>query len=66
MAKRADPTARRHRREKTVIEQASRDVKPNVEPEDHRTQSPVTETGLPVEDQVKKEWDPRKGGLPTF
>src|SRR6478752_6958153 len=22
--------------------------------------------GLPVEDQVRKEWDPRKGGLPTF
>jgi hypothetical protein len=21
---------------------------------------------LPVEDQVRKEWDPRKGGLPTF
>ena len=29
-------------------------------------QSPVTETGLPVEEQVRKEWDPKKdGGLPT-
>ncbi len=28
-------------------------------------QSPITETGLPVEDQVRKEWDPNKnGGLP--
>jgi hypothetical protein len=28
--------------------------------------SPVTETGLPVEEQVRKEWDPNKeGGLPT-
>lgn len=28
-------------------------------------QSPVTETGLPVEEQVRKEWDPKKnGGLP--
>ena len=29
-------------------------------------QSPVTETGLPVEEQVRKEWNPKKdGGLPT-
>jgi hypothetical protein len=29
-------------------------------------QSPVTETGLPIEEQVRKEWDPKKdGGLPT-
>jgi len=29
-------------------------------------QSPVTETGLSVEEQVRKEWDPNKqGGLPT-
>lgn len=29
--------------------------------------SPTTDTGKPVEDQVKKEWDPKKkGGLPTF
>jgi hypothetical protein len=28
--------------------------------------SPTTETGLPVEEQVRKEWDPKKdGGLPT-
>jgi hypothetical protein len=28
-------------------------------------QSPITETGLPVEEQVRKEWDPKKdGGLP--
>jgi hypothetical protein len=27
---------------------------------------PITETGLPVEQQVQKEWDPKKdGGLPT-
>ena len=30
-------------------------------------QPPVTETGLPVEEQVEKEWDPnRDGGLPTL
>lgn len=29
-------------------------------------QSPTTRTGLPVEEQIRKEWDPRKnGGLPT-
>jgi hypothetical protein len=26
----------------------------------------MTETGLPVEEQIRKEWDPKKdGGLPT-
>ena len=30
-------------------------------------QSPTTESGLPVEEQVRKEWNPRKkGGLPIF
>ena len=29
-------------------------------------QSPITRTGLPVEEQIRKEWDPKKdGGLPT-
>ena len=29
-------------------------------------QKPTTETGLPVEEQVRKEWDPNKdGGLPV-
>lgn len=29
-------------------------------------QSPTTRTGLPVEEQVRKEWDSKKdGGLPT-
>ncbi len=33
---------------------------------DATVQSPTTETGLPVEEQVRKEWDPNKdGGLPT-
>ncbi len=37
-----------------------------IKPEDPGLQSPVTETGLPVEEQVRKEWDPNKqGGLPT-
>jgi hypothetical protein len=33
---------------------------------DSAVQSPTTRTGLPVEEQVRKEWDPKKdGGLPT-
>jgi hypothetical protein len=29
-------------------------------------QSPLTDTGLPVEQQIRKKWDPKKdGGLPT-
>ena len=33
---------------------------------DAGVKSPVTETGLPVEEQIRKEWDPKKdGGLPT-
>ena len=36
-------------------------------PEDGSLQSPTTDSGLPVEEQVRKEWDPKKeGGLPTF
>jgi hypothetical protein len=33
---------------------------------DATVRSPTTETGLPVEEQIRKEWDPKKdGGLPT-
>jgi hypothetical protein len=33
---------------------------------DATVQSPTTDTGLSVEEQVRKEWDPKKqGGLPT-
>jgi hypothetical protein len=29
--------------------------------------NPTTQDGKPVEEQVQKEWDPKKkGGLPTF
>jgi hypothetical protein len=33
---------------------------------DENVQSPTTDSGLPVDEQVRKEWDPKKGGLPTF
>ena len=62
-------TRRRHIREKSVIDHVARDlVKPLPEPAVEKTEHPksTTETGLPVEEQVRKEWDQSKGGLPTF
>jgi hypothetical protein len=60
-------TQRRHTREKATIDHLVRDVyKPKGPDEKHTGRSSATSTGLPVEDQVRKEWDPRKGGLPVF
>ena len=68
MAKKArERTQRRHVREKATIDHLVRDVyEPKAPDETHAEHSPTTSTGLPVEDQVCKEWDPRKGGLATF
>ena len=65
MAKSLDRTAKRHTREKAVIDHL---VKEQPKPADEKSeiQSPNTSTGLPVEEQVRKDWDPRKGGLPVF
>ena len=42
------------------------DPPPEPQRPDAGVQPPVTDTGLPVEEQVRKEWDPKKsGGLPT-
>jgi len=58
---------RRHVREKATIDHLVRDVyEPKVPDKEDTSRSPTTSTGLPVEDQVRKKWDPRKGGLPTF
>ena len=58
---------RRHVREKATIDHLVRDVYEPKTPDEKQTERrPTTSTGLPVEDQVRKEWDPRKGGLPTF
>jgi hypothetical protein len=36
-----------------------------AEPLEPEVKSPTTDTGLPVEEQIHKEWDPNKdGGLP--
>ncbi len=38
-----------------------------VETGEPTVRSPVTDTGLPVEEQIDKQWDSNKdGGLPTF
>jgi hypothetical protein len=67
MAKARGRAQRRHVREKAPIDHLVWDVyEPKAPDEKHTEGSPTTSTGLPVEDQVRKEWDPRKGGLPTF
>lgn len=67
MAKAPERTRRRHVREKATIDHLVQDVyEPKTPNEKHTDRSSTTSTGLPVEDQICKEWDPRKGGLPTF
>lgn len=60
-----NPNPRRHRREKATIDHLVDRV---FEPEsgDQHQQPATTEDGASVEEQVRKEWDPRKGGLPIF
>ena len=60
-------TQKRHVREKATIDHlAQNGYKPKPSDGKHPPRSPTTASGLPVEDQVRKEWDPSKGGLPTF
>lgn len=62
-------TRRRHIREKSIIDHLARDLfKPPPEPAAEKNDNPksTTDAGVPVEEQVRKEWDPSKGGLPTF
>jgi hypothetical protein len=67
MSKPLGRTQKRHVREKATIDHLVRDgLGPEVPDKEHTVRSPTTSTGLPVEDQVRKEWDPRQGGLPTF
>jgi hypothetical protein len=67
MAVTPERTQKRHVREKAIVDHLAKNVynsKPSAEK--HASKNSTTATGLPVEDQVRKEWDPRKGGLPTF
>jgi hypothetical protein len=66
MAKPSEAAQRRHVREKGVIDHLADKVFEPTAEEEHATKDATTSTGLPVEGQILKEWDPRKGGLPTF
>jgi hypothetical protein len=68
MANTPDRMKRRHVREKAVIDHLAEKVfDPSASPgAEAVTHGSTTEDGFPVEEQVRKEWNPRKGGLPTF
>ena len=67
MAKSLDRTMKRHIREKAVIDHVAKDVhEPKPSADEPTVHSSNTSTGLPVEEQVRKEWNPRKGGLPVL
>jgi hypothetical protein len=56
---------RRHNREKATIDHLVDQVyEPKPTTEDLK--GSTTDEGLPIEEQVRKEWDPKKGGLPIF
>jgi hypothetical protein len=62
-------TRRRHVRDKSGIDHLARELfEPKPEPANEKPSNPsgTTETGLSVEEQIRKEWNPKKGGLPTF
>jgi hypothetical protein len=55
-----------HRRDKTTIDRLVGDSDKERMP-GRRVHSPTTGSGLPVESQIRKVWDPRRGGgLPVF
>ena len=67
MAVTPERTQKRHVREKAIVDHLAQNVyNPKPSAEKHASKNSTTATGLPVEDQVRNEWDPRKGGLPTF
>ena len=62
-----DRMKRRHVREKSVIDHlADKVFEPTASIDQQVRHSPTTPTGKPIEEQVRKEWSPRKGGLPIF
>ena len=58
---------RRHVREKATIDHLVRNVyEPKTPSEKHTERRPTTSTGLPVEDQVRKEWNAALARIPRF
>ena len=56
---------RRYVREKAIIDHLVQECYEAKAPE-RRVHSSRTESGQSVEEQVRKEWRPSKGGLPMF
>src|SRR3954453_15727846 len=69
MANELEKTRRRHVREKSVIDHVARDLfKPPPEPAAQKSDKPkpTTDTGLPIEEQVRKEWARVRAGCRRF
>lgn len=67
MAKPRGRAERRHVRDKAIIDHLVKEVYDEKSPADgHTVHASTTASGLPVEEQVRKEWDPSKAGLPIF
>jgi hypothetical protein len=61
-----NPDRRRHRREKAIIDHLVDRVFDPKSTDKHQ-QPATTDSGASVEEQVRKEWNPKKdGGLPVF
>ena len=56
---------RRHIREKAIVRDAAQNVAPQP-PTESRTHKSRTDGGQSVEGQVRKTWNPKKGGLPIL
>ena len=57
---------KRQLREKAVVRDAAKGVQRLPSTEGRAVRSSKTSTGLPIQGQVRKRWNPRKGGLPTL
>jgi hypothetical protein len=55
----------RHRREKSTIDHLT-DKMYAPKPAAKNLRRPTTDQGLSIKGQVRKKWDPKKGGLPIF
>jgi hypothetical protein len=62
----SDRQKRRQVREKDVIDHLAEKVFDPSSAPDATTHASTTDTGLPIEEQVRKEWNPLKGGLPIL
>ena len=56
---------RRHRREKATIDHLANKMYEQPHAAKDLKKS-MTDKGLSIEGQVRKKWDPKNGGLPTF